>query len=120
MSAFKYLDLTLLAVSGAFVALAGLPVLGWAFAAVAWVVSRALVELLQHRSAEGDLRARLSAHFAGMMARVAIVAAAVVAASFVGDRADAATAAVVALVVFTVHLGTSAAVRQLERNVVQP
>ena len=120
MSAVKYLDLTLLAVAGAFVALAGLPVLGWAFAAGAWVLSRALVELLDRRSADGDLRTRLSAHFAGMMARVAIVAAAVVVASFVGDRDDAVTAAVVALAVFTVHLGTSAAIRQLERNVVQP
>jgi hypothetical protein len=120
VSAVRYLDLTLLAASGAFVALAGLPVIGWAFAAGAWLLSRALAEYLEHRAEPSDLRARLSAHFGGMMARVAIVAAAVVGASVVGDRDDAVTAAVVSLVVFTVYLGTSAAARQLERNVVRP
>lgn len=120
MNAVRYFDLTLLAVIGVFVALAGLPVLGWAFAAVAWLLSRGLAEWLEHRAAAGDLRARLSARFSGMMARVAIVAGAVVGASFAGDRDDAVTAAVVALAVFTVHLATSAATRQLERNVVRP
>jgi len=122
MTALKYLDLSILVAAGLFTALAALPVVGYAFSAGAWVLSRAVADSFEHRAiANGaDLRGRLASHFAGMMARVLIVVAAVIAARYVGDREDGAMAAALALVVFTVHLGTSAVTRQLERNVVRP
>jgi hypothetical protein len=122
MNAIKYLDITLLVAVGPFVALAGLPVIGYAFIAGAWLVSRGIAEYLDHRATAkgGELRTRLGMHFAGMMARVWIVAAAVVAARYVGDREDGVMAAALALALFTVYLGTSTVVRQFERNVVRP
>ena len=44
-----------------FVALAGLPVIGYAFVAVAWMLTRAIAEYLDHRAeaAGGELRTRL-------------------------------------------------------------
>jgi hypothetical protein len=122
MNAIKYLDITLLVAVGPFVALAGLPVIGYAFIAGAWLVSRGIAEYLDHRATAkgGELRTRLGMHFAGMMARVWIVAAAVVAARYVGEREDGVMAAALALALFTVYLGTSTVVRQFERNVVRP
>lgn len=122
MTAFKYLDISLLVAAGVFVALAGLPVIGYLFVAGAWLLTRAIAELLDRRAEQqgGDMRTRLGMHFAGMMARVWIVVAAVVAARYVGDRDDGVMAAVLALVLFTVYLGASTVARQLERNVVRP
>ena len=122
MIAVKYFDLTVLIALAPFVALAGLPVVGYAFVAAAWIVTRAIAEYLDHRAeaAGGELRTRLSMHFAGMMARVWIVVAAVIAARYVGDRDDGVMAAILALVLFTVYLGASNVARQLERNVVRP
>jgi hypothetical protein len=120
--AVKYLDVTVLVALGPFVALAGLPVTGYAFVAAAWLLTRAIAEYLDHRAeaAGGELRTRLSLHFAGMMARVWIVVAAVIAARYVGDRDDGVMGAVLALVLFTVYLGVSSVARQFERNVVRP
>jgi Kef-type K+ transport system membrane component KefB len=122
MSAFKYLDISLLVAAGIFVALAGLPLVGYLFVAGAWIAGRAVGEYLEHRAEaqDADLRTRLGMHFAGMMARVLIVVSAVIAARYVGDREDGVMAAVLALAVFTVYLGSSAVARQLERNVVRP
>ena len=122
MIAVKYLDVTVLIALGPFVALAGLPLVGYAFVAAAWLLTRAISEYLDLRARKqgGELRTRLSLHFAGMMARVWIVTAAVIAARYVGDRDDGVMAAVVALVLFTIYLGASSIARQLERNVVRP
>ena len=122
MIAVKYLDVTVLIALGPFVALAGLPLGGYAFVAAAWLLTRAISEYLDLRAKKlgGELRTRLSLQFAGMMARVWIVTAAVIAARYVGDRDDGVMAAVVALVLFTIYLGASSIARQLERNVVRP
>jgi len=120
MTTVKYLDLSILATAGLLTALAGLPIVGFAFAAGAWVLSRAIAEYLEHRASAGSPADRLSMQAAGMIARLVIVLTAVVAARYVGDREDGIMAAALALVVFTVHLGTSVVIRQLERNVVRP
>ena len=122
MTALRYFDITVLVAVGPFVALAGLPVIGYAFVAAAWLLTRALAEYLDHRAvASGaDLRSRLRSHFAGMMTRVWIVAAAVVVARYVGDRDDGVMGAALALALFTVYLGASAFSRQFERNIVRP
>jgi hypothetical protein len=122
MTAAKYLDVGLVVATAPFVALAGLPMIGYLFGAVAWVLTRAMAEYLDRRAvaAGGDLRTRLGMHFAGMMARVWIVVLAVVAARYAGDREDGIMAAVLVLAAFTVYLCMSALARQLERNVVRP
>jgi hypothetical protein len=118
--ALRYVDVGLVIATAPFIALAGLPFLGYAFGAAAWVLTRAGAAWLERRSDKGDLRQRVGYEVAGMMARVWIVVCAVVAARFAGDREDGVMAAVLVLAAFTVYFAMSMLVRQLERNVVRP
>jgi hypothetical protein len=115
----RYLDLGLVVATAPFVALAGLPALGYALGGGAWVVTRLAAEWLERRAGD-DPRARVGYHVAGMMARVWIVVCAVVAARLAGDRDDGVMAAAITLAAFTVYLAMSLLSRQLERNVVRP
>jgi hypothetical protein len=119
MTPLKFLDVGLVVVTAPFVALAGLPGLGYAFGALAWLLSRAGAIWLERRAGD-DPRARVGYQVAGMMARVWIVVCAVVAARLAGGRDDGVMAAVLVLAAFTVYLAMSMLVRQLERNVVRP
>jgi quinol-cytochrome oxidoreductase complex cytochrome b subunit len=119
MIALRYIDVGLVIATAPFVALGGLPMLGYAFGAGAWVVSRLGAEWLDRRAGT-DLRQRVGYHVAGMMGRVWIVVCAVVAARFAGDRDDGVMAAVLVLAAFTVYFAMSMLVRQLERNVAAP
>ncbi|HVW17743.1 MAG TPA: hypothetical protein VHB30_05795 [Solirubrobacteraceae bacterium] len=125
MIAVRYLDISLALAAGIFVALAGLPVIGWACVAVAWTGARLGVDWLDSRAERrgAAAAARIGTHFAGMMARVLIVAAAVVAARLIGERDDAVMGAALALIVFTVYLGASSVARASStphRNAVRP
>ena len=122
MIAVRYLDITVVLAAGVFVALAGLPVIGWAMVGAAWIITRLALDYLDERLERRglDAPARLGAHFAGMMARVLIIAFAVVIARYVGDRDDGVMGAVLALIVFTVYLGASNAARHPGRKPVRP
>lgn len=119
MIALKFVDVGLVIATAPFVALAGLPGLGYALGATAWIVTRFGTEWLERRAGD-DVRARIGWHVAGMMARVWIVVCAVVAARVAGGRDDGIMAAALVLAAFTVYFATSLLVRQLERNVVRP
>lgn len=119
MTALRFTDVGLVVATAPFVALAGLPGLGYALGAGAWILTRLGVEWLESHAGD-DYRARLGYHVAGMMARVWIVVVAVVAARVAGTRDDGVMAAVLVLAAFTVYLATSLLARQLERNVVRP
>jgi len=119
MSVLKYLDVALVLITAPLVAIAGLPAIGYAFGGGAWVLTRVGAAWLENRAGDNP-RARLGFQVAGMMARVWIVVAAVVAARFAGNRDDGVMAAVIALAAFTVYLGMSVLVHQLERNPVRP
>jgi len=119
MNALKYFDCGLVIATAPFVALAGLPALGYVLGAGAWISTRLLSDWLDRR-AGNDPRARVGYHVAGMMARVWIVVCAVVAARLAGGRDDGIMAAVLVLAAFTVYLAMSLLVHQLERNVVRP
>jgi quinol-cytochrome oxidoreductase complex cytochrome b subunit len=120
VNALRFIDVGLVVATAPFVAIAGLPAIGYAFGAAAWIVSRLGAEWLDRRASDGDVRQRVGYHVAGMMARVWIVVLAVVAARFAGDRDDGVTAAILVIAAFTVYFATSMLVRQLERNVVRP
>jgi hypothetical protein len=119
VTALRFTDVGLVVATAPFVALAGLPALGYALGAVAWIVTRFGAEWLEARAGD-DYRARLCYHVAGMMGRVWIVVCAVVAARVAGGRDDGVMAAVLVLAAFTVYFAMSLLVRQLERNVVRP
>ena len=120
MNGLRFIDIGLVLATAPFVAIAGLPGLGYALAAVAWVLTRLGAEWLDARQAQGEVAQRIGWHVAGMMARVWIVVCAVVAARLAGGRDDGVMAAVLVLAAFTVFFAMQMLVRQLERNVVRP
>ena len=120
MNALRYIDVGLVVATAPFVAIAGLPMVGYLFGAAAWIFTRLGAEWLDNRADGDDVRQRVGYHVAGMMARVWIVVLAVVAARLVGGRDDGVMAAVLVLAAFTVYFATQLLVRQLERNVVRP
>lgn len=119
MNALRFIDIGLVVATAPFVAVAGLPLLGYALGAAAWIVSRLAALWLDGRAGT-DTAQRVGYHVAGMMGRVWIVVCAVVAARVAGGRDDGVMAAVLVLAAFTVYFATSMLVRQLERNVVRP
>jgi hypothetical protein len=119
VNALRFLDIGLVLATAPFVAVAGLPMLGYGLAAAAWVLSRAGAVWLDAR-AGAEVAQRVGYHVAGMMGRVWIVVCAVVAARVAGGRDDGVMAAVLVLAAFTVYFAMSLLVRQLERNVVRP
>ena len=119
MNALRFVDIGLVIATAPFVALAGLPALGYALGAIAWILTRVGADWLEARAGD-DPRARVGWHVAGMMARVWIVMCAIVAARVAGGRDDGIMAAVLVLAAFTVYFAISLLVRQLERNVVRP
>ena len=119
MNALRFLDLGLVVVTAPFVAIAGLPLLGYALGGGAWILTRFGALWLDAR-AWTDTAQRVGYHVAGMMGRVWIVVCAVVAARVAGGRDDGVMAAVLVLAAFTVYFATSMLVSQLERNSVRP
>lgn len=115
----RYLDCVLVVLTAPFVVVAGLPVLGYVVAAVAWLLSRLASHLLEQavaRRPAGDLRATVGITFAGMMARVWLVGLAVLAVGLAGSRDDGAMAAALLLAAFTVSLAMSFFTRSLDRK----
>ena len=106
MSPPKYVDLLLLAVALAVFLLGGLPMLGFAVGAVAWLAQRAIQMVAAKRSQE-ELRAGNRQKAMGIVAattlgRVWLMATAVLLVGLLGDREAGLAAAVLVLVLFTV------------------
>jgi hypothetical protein len=100
----RYLDVCLVLATAPFVLAAGMPVLGYAIGTVAWLLTRVGAAWAQGRAAGSrDMRVRAGLQVGTMMARVWIVAAAVIAARYAGGKDDGIMAAVVVLAAFTVY-----------------
>jgi len=109
----RYLDVCLVAATAPFVLAAGLPMLGYALGAGAWLLTRAGVALAQDRARRaGDTRVRAGLIVAGLMSRVWIAALAVIVARYAGGKTDAIVAAGVLLAAFTVYLVMSFVLRE--------
>ena len=88
--------------------------------AVAWIATRIAGALLE-RSARGrSARAQVGLNFGAMMGRAWILGIAILVVGLAGDREDGLMAALLALVAFTVYLGTSLVLRPTERNTPRP
>jgi hypothetical protein len=104
----RYLDVCLVLATAPFVPLAGLPFLGYLIAAVAWLLTRLGTTFLQQRALRiGDHKLRAGMQVAGMMGRIWIIALAILAARFAGDKSDGIMAAVLMLAAFTVYFAMS-------------
>jgi hypothetical protein len=100
----RYLDVCLVAATAPFVLIAGLPTLGYALGAAAWILTRAGNAFVLTRAQRvADPKARAGLQVGAMMGRLWLVALAVVAARMAGGKGDGIMAAVLVLAAFTVY-----------------
>ena len=110
MPYLRFLDVSLVLAAAPLVLLSGMPRLGYAVAAGAWLLTRAGSALMQARARRaGSVAGRAGLQLAAMMSRVWLVAGAVLLARYAGGRDDGIMAAALVLVAFTVYFATSLA-----------
>jgi len=108
----RYLDVVLVIAATPFVILAGAPAAGFALAAVAWILTRFGVGVLESRAwgaRNGTVRTAL--HLASILGRVWLVALVVLLARFAIGTSDGIAAAVVVLAAYTIELVTKLLLR---------
>jgi hypothetical protein len=111
MLALRYLDIVLLALALPVFLIGGLPLLGYAAGAVAWLVQRALQVLLNRRAAAADDPRSVVGIAAGsMIGRGWLVALTIFAAGLKDNDAGLA-AAVLVIVLFTAYFTVSIILR---------
>jgi hypothetical protein len=119
LTAIRYADLFLLAVAVPVFLAADLPMLGYGVLAAVWIAQLGIERLAERRAAaalaEGDRRTAMGWVGATTLGRVWLVALAVL---LVGleEREAGLSAAVLAAILFTVHLGGRVLARLLARE----
>ena len=108
-TAFRYVDLVLLAAGLPVFIAAGLPMAGYAVIAAVWLAQHA-IEFVADRAAaraleRGERRAAMGWIGATTLARVWLVMLAILLVGLLSDRDAGLAAAVFAVILFTVHLG---------------
>ncbi len=105
--ALRYPDIGLLALALPIFLVAGLPMVGYAAAAGAWLAQAAILVFSQSRAtaalARGDRRIAMAAIGAATLARVWLVTMTILLVGLLGDREDGLAAAVLCFVLVTVH-----------------
>ncbi len=113
----RYLDVVLVVAALPFVALAGLPLLGYAVGAGAWIAQRAAAAVLERQAKKTtDVRRQVGLNLGGSLARAWIVGGAILAVGLAGEREDGLTAAVLVAVAFTVYFGMSLILHTVARG----
>jgi hypothetical protein len=104
MVLLRYLDVCLVLATAPFVPIAGLPLLGYLVAAVAWLLTRLGTTFVQERALRvGDPKLRAGLQVGSMMGRIWVVALAIIVARFAGGKGDGIMAAALMLAAFTVY-----------------
>jgi hypothetical protein len=113
----RYADIGLLILALPVFIIAGLPMLGYAALAVAWLVQHALYAYAERSATaalkSGDRRRAMGTIGFATLGRVWIVTGTILAVGLIGEREDGLAAAVLALALVTVHFATLAAGRLL-------
>jgi hypothetical protein len=118
---FRWLDVVLVVLAAPFVVLTGLPVLGYAVGAVAWIANRALGALVERRAkAQDDVRKAVGLNLGALIARSWLVGLTILAVGLAGEREDGLTAAILLLAAFTLYFVTSLLLRPLEGKTTRP
>jgi hypothetical protein len=119
-TALRYLDLVLLALALPLFVAAGLPMLGYAAGAAAWLVQRGMQLLLNRRAASSrDPRTVVGLTAGSMIGRGWLVALTIFAAGLEDEDAGLA-AAVLVIVLFTAYFTVSLIMRPFQPNSEQP
>jgi succinate-acetate transporter protein len=104
----RYADLVLLALALPVFLLAGLPMLGYAVVAAAWLVQRAVLFAADRRVAAslaaGERRTAVGVTAASALGRVWFVVICVLLVGVLGEREDGLAAAVLAAILFTAQM----------------
>jgi hypothetical protein len=119
MIVVKYLDLAILAVALPIFVLAGWPLLGYAAATFAWLVQRAINEVLSRRAAASDDPKTVAGLIAGsMIGRGWLVALTIFGAYLIAGSDDAVglSAAVLVVILFTAYFTVSLILRPFENH----
>ena len=121
MPFLRHLDLVLLALALVVFLVAGFPLEGWVAGAVAWVAQRAIATWANRRAvAQSDPRRTVGIVTASMIGRGWLAAVMILGVGLAfGDDAGL-SAAVLFLLVVTVHLTASLLLRPFESNPEQP
>ena len=113
----RYADIGLLVLALPVFILAGLPLVGYAACAAAWLVQHALYAYAERAAKaslrSGDRRRALGTIGFATLGRVWVVTGTILAVGLIGDREDGLAAAVLSLALVTVHFATLAAARLL-------
>ena len=116
MIALRYLDLVLLALALPVFVVAGLPLLGYAAGAAAWLVQRAVQLALNRKaSSSGDPRTVVGIAAGSMIGRGWLVALTIFAAGLKDEDAGLA-AAVLVIVLFTAYFTVSMIMRPFQQD----
>jgi hypothetical protein len=108
LALLRYIDVVLVLAALPLVALADLPLLGYAVGAGAWIAQRAGGALLERQARRTtDPRRLIGLNLAGSLGRAWLVGGAILAVGLAGEREDGLMAAVLVAVAFTVYFGTS-------------
>jgi hypothetical protein len=108
LALLRYLDVVLVIAALPLVAFAGLPLLGYAVGAGAWIAQRAAGAVLERQAQRTtNVRRQVGLNLGSSLGRAWIVGGAILAVGLAGEREDGLTAAVVVAVAFTVYFATS-------------
>jgi len=111
-------DLALLAAALPVFVVAGLPMIGYAAVAAAWVAQHLILVVAEHRSVtalrEGRRRLALGVFAGATLGRVWLVAAVVLLTGVLAEREDGLAAAILAAILVTAHLAGRAVARLFE------
>jgi hypothetical protein len=111
MSPPKYVDLLVLAASLAVFVLAGLPMIGYAAAAVAWLAQRGIQTLATRRAAAelaaGERQRAMGVIAATTLGRVWLMATVVLLTGLLAEREDGLAAAILVVILFTVSFAAA-------------
>lgn len=115
LALLRYLDIVVLIAAAPFVVLAGLPVLGYVVAAVAWIVQRVIaVKVDAYARSLDDVRRAVGFNVGTLLARVWIIGLAIVLVGTQGSHDDGVMAAATCLVALTIYFATVLMGRSVE------
>jgi len=115
LTVVRYLDLIVLGLALVLFVAAGLPMIGYAAAAAAWLAQRAIHEFAARRARESeDPRIVAGVLAASMLGRGWLVAGSILAVGLAADRQDGLAAAVLSISLFTVYFSAQMIVRPFD------
>lgn len=111
----RYLDIFVVIAAAPFVVLGGLPVLGYAVAAIAWVIQRVVaIAVDRYAHSIDDVRRAVGLNVGALLLRVWILGLAIVLVGTQGSDDDGLAACVTALVGLTTYFAAMVMARSLE------